>query len=99
MKINQNKLKIKYILGIYKDLPSFPTIEDIMYDLVESNLLNDKDIQFTDQSLMKKYPNLSREDLKKLLDKMIENKWLSWVKDTDIKSIYQIKDNPFEKAL
>jgi len=33
--MNKNKLKVKWLLGIYKVLPNYPTQEDILFDLVE----------------------------------------------------------------
>lgn len=42
MRINQNKLEIKYALELYKELPGFPTQNDILYVLV--TCLEEKDL-------------------------------------------------------
>ena len=31
--MEKNKLKMKYLLGIWKDLPGYPTEEDVLYEL------------------------------------------------------------------
>ena len=38
--MEKNKLKMKYLLGIWKDLPEYPTKEDVIYEL-NSYLIKD----------------------------------------------------------
>lgn len=44
MKINQNKLPIKYALNVYKEMTSFPSHEDLTYMLL-SNLSDREEIE------------------------------------------------------
>jgi hypothetical protein len=49
--MEKNKLKMKYLLGIWRDLPEYPTREDIIYEL-NSYLIKDgrPDGEFSDQT-------------------------------------------------
>jgi hypothetical protein len=42
MRINQNKLEIKYALELYRELPGFPSQMDIIYVMIRS--LEDQDL-------------------------------------------------------
>lgn len=44
MKINQSKLPVKYALNVYKEMPSFPSHEDLTYMLL-SNLSDREEIE------------------------------------------------------
>ena len=41
--IDQNKLEIKYILGNYKTLDSYPTQKDVLYFIIEYLFINKKE--------------------------------------------------------
>ena len=49
--MEKNKLKLKYLLGIWRDLPEYPTKEDIIYEL-NSYLIKDgrPDGEFSEQT-------------------------------------------------
>ena len=45
--MNKEKLKLKYILGSYKDDPNYPTTEDIMFEIIKfanSDFINESDL-------------------------------------------------------
>lgn len=39
--MNKNKLKLKWILGIYKVLPSYPSQEDFLFEITEFHYQKD----------------------------------------------------------
>ena len=53
---NSGKVKLKYILGIHKDLPGYPTGEDILYYIIKRHYEKESDnnITFTDNFAIKK---------------------------------------------
>ena len=50
------KIKLKYILGMHKDMPGYPTGEDILYFVIKRHYEKDggEDITFTDNFIIKK---------------------------------------------
>lgn len=42
MKIDQNKLEVKYALELYMEAPGFPTQQDVLYAMIRS--LEDQDL-------------------------------------------------------
>lgn len=98
LNINNDKLLVKQVLGIYQELPSYPDDMDVIFYLVNWAKINckssDEEITFNDMFLCKKF-NKNREEIKSILSNLIKKGWVSHVKDTDIKSIYALIDNPF----
>jgi len=95
--MERDKLKIKYLLGIWKDLPEYPTEEDVIYEL-NSYLLKDgrPDGDFSDQTFNSFLPEKWEkakfgEIVRELIDKGIFEKS---EKTLGNKNWYKIKDNP-----
>lgn len=95
--MERNKLKIKYLLGIWKDLPEYPTEEDLIYEL-NSYLLKDgrPDGDFSDQTFNSflpekwekgKFGELVKHSISKGIFEKSE-------KTLGNKNWYRIKDNP-----
>ena len=54
--INTAKLKVKYVLGSYSSLSSYPDAEDVIFEFIRDYCGKvAKDIKFTNVSLQKKY--------------------------------------------
>ncbi len=100
LKINENKLKVKYVLGNYKVIEGYPTSEDIMYFLMQWVIGQDKKTEyiFHDSWLMNELnidKNLKDDFLSKI-DSLVKDNTLSFNKETNIKKYYKIEKNPFE---
>jgi hypothetical protein len=49
--MNRNKIKLKYVLNLWKSLPGYPTKEDVLYE-IESFLIRDsRPGEFSHQTL------------------------------------------------
>ena len=95
--MEKNKLKMKYLLGIWKDLPEYPTKEDVIYEL-NSYLIKDgrPDGEFSDQTFNSFLPegwegNKFGEAVNELIETDIFEKS---EKTLGNKNWYKIKDNP-----
>jgi hypothetical protein len=95
--MQKEKIKLKYLLGIWKDLPEYPTKEDIIYEL-NFYLIKDgrPDGDFSDQTFNSFLPQ-DWEVLKhgELVKELIETGVFEKTeKNTGNKNWYKIKDNP-----
>lgn len=94
--INTSKLKIKYIIGSYRDADDFPTSEDILYELIKDwSVKGAKDLIFTDVSLKTTY-SLSDKQFNGFINKMIKSNIIEIVKQKEDITTYKIKTNIFE---
>jgi len=91
------KLKMKYLLGIWKDLQEYPTKEDVIYEL-NSYLIKDgrPDGEFSEQT----FNSFLQEGWQKTKHNEIVNELFSTGifektgRKTGNKDWYKIKDNP-----
>jgi hypothetical protein len=95
--MEKNKLKMKYHMGIWKELPSYPCEEDVIFEL-NSYLVRDGRPQgeFSDQTFNSFFPagwegKKQGEVVKSLIEKGIFEKQKT---KKDGTSVYKIKDNP-----
>lgn len=73
LKFNNDKLKLKYIIGNYRDLESYPTCEDIAYDLILWAISNNKkEVKVSDAFILKML-NKSLEDISSKLFSLEES--------------------------
>lgn len=95
--MEKNKLKMKYLLGIWKDLPEYPTQEDIIYEL-NSYLIKDgrPDGDFSDQTFNSFLPQNWKEGKHgEIIKGLIESEVFEKIEKTmGNKSWYKIKNNP-----
>lgn len=91
--INWNKVKIKYVLGIAKDLPGYPTAEDLMFHIIKE-MGDRKDPSFTDVQLAAQLSK-SQEEIRSLLLRLSEEGLLKMGKVTDEKMIVKVAKNPY----
>jgi len=93
--IDTRKLKVKYVLGNYASLKSYPTSEDILYELILDfcGRIYDE-LKFTDASIKRKY-NLTDEELSLIIDHFKSWKLLKEVHGNNSYTTYKIIKNPF----
>ena len=95
LKLNNRKLKIKYILGNYRELETWPTTEDVMYLLIQWAMSNEEnDTSFSDIAMEKKI-GIPKEKLKEIFIELEKEGYIIKEKDTNTKSVYKINKNPF----
>lgn len=95
--MDKNKLKLKYLLGIWKGLPEYPTKEDVIFEL-NSYLTKDgrPDGEFSDHTFNSFLSegwedNKQGEIIKEFIDTGIFEKTERSIGN---KNWYKIKDNP-----
>lgn len=94
--INRDKLKIKYILDNYRDLPKFPTFEDILYELIKDFCTKSTNVlKFTNESLKTRY-NLSNDRFDNFINKLVEKGIIEKEKENGNLITYKIIKNIFE---
>lgn len=95
--MEKNKLKMKYLLGIWKDLPEYPTKEDVIYEL-NSYLVKDgrPDGDFSDQTFNSFLPHKwEKSKHGKVVNELIESGiFEKSEKSVGNKNWYKIKNNP-----
>jgi len=95
--MEKNKLKMKYLLGVWKDLPEYPTKEDIIYEL-NSYLIKDgrPDGDFSEQTFNSFLPKGWKESkYGKLIQELIDTGvFEKSEKSLGDKNWYRIKNNP-----
>jgi hypothetical protein len=95
--MEKGKLKMKYLLGIWKDLPEYPTKEDLIYEL-NSYLIKDgrPDGEFSDQTFNSFLPvDWEKTKHKEIVSELIETGIFEKTEKTlGNKNWYKIKDNP-----
>lgn len=98
LKIDENKLPIKFILENYYELPNFPDEWDILYLYIKDAQLNpdnSKNLNFTRHSI-EKYKAPGRNDqIESGLKRAIELGWIEELKHYKNET-YKIIKNPYE---
>lgn len=95
--MQKEKIKLKYLLGIWKDLPEYPTKEDVIYEL-NFYLIKDgrPDGDFSDQTFNSFLPQgWESQKYGEIVTELIESGIFEKTeKNTGNKNWYKIKDNP-----
>lgn len=97
MKLNEDQLPIKYILGIHKQMPEYPSGIDILYHLVKMHVRKPTRYKqtFTFYNLTTyEFPNESEADLRQAINELIKLGYIDKLKSK--KESYKIIKNPFE---
>jgi hypothetical protein len=97
--MDRNKIKLKYLLNIWKTLPNYPTIEDAIYEI---NLFLLKEGKPNGDFSVSNYKTIFRSNWEKshikIIEEMIENSIIEESsKSKDSKKIYKISNNPYYK--
>jgi hypothetical protein len=99
MKINEDRLPIKYILGIEKELPGFPGSFDILYNEVKMCVKSPDRYKgsFTLHALKTyRFPETEEQHLIEGLDELIKLGLIEQTNDEEGKQAYRILVNPFQ---
>ena len=99
MKINEDSLPIKYILGIEKDLPGYPTGFDVLHKQVDLCIrMPDRYKGSFTLHALKTYwfPDTEEEHLLNSIDELINLGLVEQTNNTEGKFAYKILQNPFE---
>lgn len=91
--INWNKVKIKHVLGIAKDLPGYPDEQDLLFHIVKESG-DKKDPSFTDVQIAAQIGQ-EREKIRALMCNLAAHGYLKTSKVTEEKMIVKILKNPF----
>ena len=96
--MNRNKIKFKYLLGVWKTLPNYPNQDDILYE-ISSYLLKDNrpNGEFSIQTLKSAFGNgWEKNKHGETFRKMMEEGYFEGTnKSTAAKKWYKIKNNPY----
>lgn len=94
--ISEDKLPIKYILGIYKKLETYPDAFDIMYIFInEAVTRKSSNTRFTKHALIKYHSEGNIENAEEGLKRAIQLGLIEQIKDEPGKEAYNILINPF----
>ena len=99
MKLNKDKLPIKYILGIEKDLPDYPTALDVLQAEVKLCNRNPDRYKgsFTFHALKTyRFPETSEDHLLNSIEDLIKLDLVEVANTVEGKESWKIKTNPFE---
>lgn len=97
--INEDRVPIKFILGVEKDLEGFPDPFDILYFYVNLSYRNPERYKdsFTKHAVVQyHFKDCSPEIIESSLSKLIEDGYIEQTKDQPGKEMYRIMINPFE---
>lgn len=99
MKINEDSLPIKYILGIEKDLPGYPTGFDVLHKQVDLCVrMPDRYKGSFTLHALKTYwfPDTEEDHLITSIDELIKLGLVEQTNNSEGKFAYKILQNPFE---
>lgn len=99
MRIDEDSLPIKYILGIEKELPGFPGSFDILYNEVKMCVKSPDRYKgsFTLHALKTyRFPETDEQHLLQSLAELIKLGLAEQTNDEDGKQAYKILINPFD---
>ena len=91
--INWDKVKIKHVLGISKDLVGYPNEDDVMFHIIKE-MGDRKDPSFTDVQIAAQLKT-EQGEIKNLLLALSEKGNLKITKATDEKLIVKVAKNPY----
>lgn len=94
-KIDESKLKVKYVIGSYRDSDDFPTSEDILYELTKEFCTKSaKELKFTNESLKSRY-SLSDDKFESIINSWLKDNIIEIIKEKEGVITYEIKINKF----
>ncbi len=96
--MNKNKIKLKYLLGIWKTLPGYPTKEDVIYE-INAFLLKDgrPNGEFSPQTFKSIFgAGWEKENSGEIIRECISSgEFEETKKSTETKKWYRIKNNEY----
>jgi hypothetical protein len=93
--MNKNKVKLKYVLNLWKHLPQYPTKEDIIYELSVFLIKDGRpNGEFSPQTFKSVFGTNWEKSHGDVIDEMISSKdFDESQKSTETKKWYKIRNN------
>lgn len=100
MVFDKNKIQIKHIIEMEKDIEGWPSPDDILYFVCRRAHDKEKegDITFSDYIIQKKMESASADIIQSSLQKLVKRGYIKKIKESESKATYQILVNPYEKT-
>ena len=94
---NTGKIKLKYILGMHKDMPGYPTGEDILYFIIKRHYEKDasSEITFTDNFAIKKLGQEYTDTIVESLNGLVHDGYLIITRETKDSTTYKVLKNDY----
>ncbi len=94
---NTSKIKLKYILGMHKDMPGYPTGEDILYFIIKRHYEKDGtgEITFTDNFVVKKLGQEYLDTIIGSLNGLVHDGYVNVIRETKDSTTYKVLKNDF----
>jgi hypothetical protein len=99
MVFDKNKIQIKHILEMEKEIEGWPSPDDILYFVCKRADAKDKEgeITFSDYIIQKKMESASADVIQSSLLELVKKGYIKKIRESDSKMTYQILINPYEK--
>lgn len=96
-RIDEDKLPIKYILGIQKELETFPDAYDILYIFINENIKrpSKRGKNITKHALLKYFSEGNHQNAEEGLKRALQLGLIEPINETKGKESYKILINPF----
>lgn len=93
------KIKLKYVLGIHKDLPGYPTGGDILYFVIKRHYEKESgdDITFTDNFIIKKLGQEYMDNIIQSINELVRDGYVSVTRQTKDSTTYKVLINEYIK--
>ena len=94
--IDLKKIRVKHLLGMHKELPSYPDTSDILYYMVETvSAKAEKDAYlFADDVISRRF-EIEQAHAKQMLEELCSLGYMEHLKSTNIKDVYKLIHNPY----
>jgi hypothetical protein len=101
MIFNTDTIKLKYILGIHRDQPGYPTGEDILYYIIKrhSERETGDDVTFTDNFIVKKLGSEHMERIVESLNSLVSSGYIEITRETKDSTSYRVLINDYTNAI
>jgi hypothetical protein len=94
---NTGKIKLKYILGMHKDMPGYPTGEDVLYFIIKRHYEKEGtgDITFTDNFVIKKLGQEHLDTIIESVNGLVHDGYVSILRETKDSTTYRVIKNEY----
>jgi hypothetical protein len=96
--MNKNKIKFKYLLGVWKSLPGYPSREDVIYELSVFLIKDGRpNGDFSSQTFKSVFgPGWEKNQHGEIINSLISSgEFEQTNKSTETKRWYRIKNSPY----
>lgn len=95
LSINNDKLKVKYLLGNYKKLESFPDSDDLMYFLIQWAMASGKESPTFTNEWLSKQTEKDISIVNPLLIELVDKGYIEQTRKSKERLSYKILLNPY----